>query len=629
MSSPVAHNRVYQITLPATLPAYWCAVPIDAKNKSAVRHSEIDGSNAGSSLLTAKKKVLSAKNGKYDRLKRLFVDTWMLEWIAISCAVACLSAIYAIVFIFNGQALSHWHSYLSVNTLLSALGTLMKASVMLATAATLGQWKWIYFDHQTQPFKAFGLHDEASRGPFGSAQLLYNLRFGHLASLGCVITVLALFVEPFIQASVVTLERSKELPGAASTPISTFTDPDKPASGMLWTTIGLPENVLDDRLQVAAYAGISARQHAAEIITVSPKCPTGDCTYPFVSSLGMCSRCTNRSSDILFVNSGDRSSQSTLAHYPSVATSPLTLLATNSSNNSSDINLRFGVLNSSFTVPSMDDPKADSLPLGVLDLLMNTWTAPPGMWGLMPSNYSAYRCELSICSRTEQTRVIKGKQQITSSEPFIWTGKWAVGDFPISQGTFTFDSAAHPSREVAVSYIDWETLARFLESLLPGNATEETYRNSSYYSDHTYFSSETTRSIASPYDDLSTGPNSGVIERVSIVDIFDDFATTMSTAMRSSASTFVNGTAIGSEIYIHIRWPYLVLPSLVVGLAIVFLALTIWRSRQRGVPTWKSSVLASVVHANQAVEEKGTAVGTISGLEEWAEERQVSFAFKE
>ena len=393
--------------------------------------------------------------------------------------------------------------------------------------------------------------------------------------------------------------------------------------------IGLPENVLDDRLQVAVYAGISARPHAAEIITVSSNCSTGDCTYSYVSSLRMCFRCTNRSSDIVFVNSRDRSSQSTLTLYPSVARFNLTLLATNSSSNSNDINLRFGVLNSSFTVPSMDDPKAGSLPLGVLDLLMNTWTAPSGMWGIMPSNYSAYRCELSICSRTEQTRVIKGKQQITSSDPFIWTGKWAVGDFPISQGTFTFDSAAHPSREVAVFYIDWETLARFLESVLPGNVTEETHRNSNYYSDHTYFSSETTRSVASPYTDRSTGPNSGVIERVSIVDVFDDFATTMSTAMRSSASTFVKGTAIGSETYINIRWPYLVLPSLVVGLAIVFLALTIWRSRQRGVPTWKSSVLASVVHANQAVEEMGTAARTITGLEEWAEERKVSFACKE
>jgi len=98
--------------------------------------------------------------------------------------------------------------------------------------------------------------------------------------------------------------------------------------------------------------------------------------------------------------------------------------------------------------------------------------------------------------------------------------------------------------------------------------------------------------------------------------------------MRAVTNKRVTGTATASEAYIHVRWPYMIVPSLMVLTAAIFVPLTCWQSARRAIPTWKSDVLASIVHANKWVEkripecEDGT-LNKLSGLEEWAEQATV------
>jgi len=69
---------------------------------------------------------------------------------------------------------------------------------MLATATALNQSKYHTSQRPLQDFSVFG---DASRGPLGAAQLLVRLRMWHLASLGAVVTLLALFSDTAVQAS--------------------------------------------------------------------------------------------------------------------------------------------------------------------------------------------------------------------------------------------------------------------------------------------------------------------------------------------------------------------------------------------------------------------------------------------
>jgi hypothetical protein len=51
-----------------------------------------------------------------------------------------------------------------------------------------------------------------------------------------------------------------------------------------------------------------------------------------------------------------------------------------------------------------------------------------------------------------------------------------------------------------------------------------------------------------------------------------------------------------TEIYVSVRWLWLVFPSALVALGVVFLGLTMLTNRRRGLRLWKSSILAILFH---------------------------------
>jgi hypothetical protein len=66
----------------------------------------------------------------------------------------------------------------------------------------------------------------------------------------------------------------------------------------------------------------------------------------------------------------------------------------------------------------------------------------------------------------------------------------------------------------------------------------------------------------------------------------------------------VNGTAYVSEVFIEIRWPWLIfLASLLLGCTILFLALTVHQSSKYRIAAWKSEPLALMYHGLDASKE--------------------------
>jgi hypothetical protein len=125
---------------------------------------------------------------------------WKFEIFSMFASIAALLAIIAILFAFDGNSMTHWHAALHPNTVVSALSTLSKASMMMVVGQCLGQLKWAYFERQPRPLMDFDIIDGASKGPMGSAQLLYRINRKSLAgSAGAVITLLALAMDPFVQ----------------------------------------------------------------------------------------------------------------------------------------------------------------------------------------------------------------------------------------------------------------------------------------------------------------------------------------------------------------------------------------------------------------------------------------------
>ncbi|KAH0428466.1 hypothetical protein CcaCcLH18_09024 [Colletotrichum camelliae] len=217
--------------------------------------------------------------------------TWYLEIMSSLLAFSCLLAIVIILFIYQGQPLPKWPEYLSINSLMAIFTAVFKASLIMPVAEGLGQLKWEWFS-QPRRLADVVLFDDASRGPWGSLMLIVRqmlrLEHSYVASIGAVITVAALAIDPFSQA-MIEYRACPQILGheTAETPrtnnYSAFLQRD------------VAEASLDPSLLVALYKGLVDPEETESLLDV--KCTTGNCTFgemgqdEYFSSLGFCHSC--------------------------------------------------------------------------------------------------------------------------------------------------------------------------------------------------------------------------------------------------------------------------------------------------------------------------------------------------
>lgn len=102
---------------------------------------------------------------------------WILEIACLVVSVGCIVAIAAILKVWDGKISTSYGFYFSLNTLVGFLGsTIARTALIFAVSAAIGQGKWIWFRKRRSPLSTFDLIDNASRGPKGSAELLFHLK---------------------------------------------------------------------------------------------------------------------------------------------------------------------------------------------------------------------------------------------------------------------------------------------------------------------------------------------------------------------------------------------------------------------------------------------------------------------
>jgi hypothetical protein len=131
------------------------------------------------------------------------IGLWTIEMIASAFSISCIAAMVAVLKALDGQPYEPWKVFranVTPNAVVAVLATGAKSSLLLAVASAIGQLKWTYFQQQHHKLIHIQTFDEASRGPLGSIQLLWHIRFQAIvAGLGAIITVLALGMEPLSQ----------------------------------------------------------------------------------------------------------------------------------------------------------------------------------------------------------------------------------------------------------------------------------------------------------------------------------------------------------------------------------------------------------------------------------------------
>ncbi len=100
---------------------------------------------------------------------------------------------------------------------------------------------------------------------------------------------------------------------------------------------------------------------------------------------------------------------------------------------------------------------------------------------------------------------------------------------------------------------------------------------------------------------------------------FTNIATSMTNRIREDANgTQVFGTSYHEEIYIHVSWPWLILPGVVVLMSVVLLVASIVLSRGDKHGLWKSTTLAPLFTHMRGCEHEGLRVGRWSEMENQA-----------
>lgn len=102
-------------------------------------------------------------------------NSFSWEMLAFILSTGLLIAIVAILAHYDRQPQPKWDR-VSLNSVISWLSTLSKACVIFCISEGLGQLKWVWFVQKVRPMSHLQDFDSASRGIWGSMQLIWSLR---------------------------------------------------------------------------------------------------------------------------------------------------------------------------------------------------------------------------------------------------------------------------------------------------------------------------------------------------------------------------------------------------------------------------------------------------------------------
>lgn len=208
-------------------------------------------------------------------------------------------------------------------------------------------------------------------------------------------------------------------------------------------------------------------------------------------------------------------------------------------------------------------------------------------WTEGQSTVDYHECTLSYCTESHNTSMLRsGRLQdpatarttldFNSSRASSEQGyeTWALTSQPRSLSTVNF-TKAFQDRTPGIFWINSRANQGFLDQI-----------NSTLNFSFGATSSRDNRGIIMSGDDPSAFPH-----------LMDRVAASLTTALRSGpAMVPVAGRAVSSETYVHVTWPWLILPAFSVFCAAVFLILCVVFSWEEGEPLWKSSALALLFH---------------------------------
>lgn len=308
---------------------------------------------------------------------------WWLETVCAILAIGAFVGIVATVKAFDNKPLPDWPYRLSINSFIAAYSVILKTSIGLILAEGISHIKWTNLKRPGS-LRSFWIHDEASRGPWGAIHLLFNDKGRHISSLGAIITVLILFLEPFSQ-QIVSFPDCDLINSTVVATIPRTNVYEFEGARLVSNRATIPWGVRNS---------VNQGMFATNKPQVEVSCYSGNCTFPGTySSLAFCSVCNDMTDSLIRVNR--YTNISNLTSVPDFARYPDVILS-NPEYKSENLTLQISTRG-----PSVEEQK--------YSLIARGYPAIEVIRALDTETYVAYSCKISPCVRTYEGEVDKGK----------------------------------------------------------------------------------------------------------------------------------------------------------------------------------------------------------------------------
>ncbi|KAK3339649.1 hypothetical protein B0T25DRAFT_560343 [Lasiosphaeria hispida] len=632
----------------------------------------------------AAKPVLSARPNQepsqWSSFQRQLDDGWGSELLAALLSMISFVSIAITLKVYEGHELPQLPADITLNTLISILSTIAKSLLIYAVSAAIGQSKWDWYDERPHMLADLETFDEASRGPLGAVMVLFGPTRRSIASIGAVVVILALAVDPFVQQVV---DYNTEYQYLTSDQVSVervrapvfLPDPDQPPdtaylnaiSGSIWNDVSVYDrpaqcssgncsissyqsmewcvdsNVVEDPSRLEVDCGIAFNKTDFDVIYKQY-------TQTGAENLGTQTRnCTiymgpNRTSPLTYPiefslkANGNGQGAPTNPGYeePSfITTFPTTIIAPmyiGGSRNESVLHIPNPVLAMGYASFTVNQDKDN--------------TSVPQTMTLSQAEYAI----LTLCRVTRSLTVLNGTTY-TSIEASMYGTLYPDDTTALGKGAVCWSPSGEvgPNKPMGPP----QTLpngVQFISNTTTLSFCTKTFHYGADVSDrlssHTLFRKRQvvypngdSDNVTSYWESAGQTASKDVYDQINartLPDVMDSMAAALNNLTHAlSLDDRVTGGFIGYPTVLRVRWPWLVLPFVFEGLGVVFLILATMSScmgRRRGktrkvAGLWKDSVLAVVFHGlavKGGVGVMGTGkMETLSDMREAAEAAEV------
>ena len=401
-------------------------------------------------------------------------------------------------------------------------------------------------------------------------------RCSDIASFGALITVLSLAFDPFMQQVIAYKPRSVHSGNTTLGRTQVYDD----------TTTGDASDFVSLKLRSALYSAIF---DGDQVRTFTPSCPTGNCTWPPVTSLAFCSTCENVDPNTAMScktegNGGEYNNYvaSKQCNYTISSALPGFEAPYESLDGGED---SFYLVSVTSLTASAPDDLGDPQPLGIEIIgQKNPWAGfaratlgSTEATALDITNLTV--CALMPCLKTYTVSIVEGALQSIEADTWRFQN-WSTNyTSPVGDLLYLPDPPENVVKGTnnmtfTITWYSAEGLMSILATAFNGSVTKPSAGG-------LIFSSDIMQAIYLT-DDLG--------------HLMDNVAASISSYMRNVSSEPVLGKVWTSETYVHVRWVWLILPMALAPASLLFLLTAIWASDKDKAGIWKSSGLATLFH---------------------------------